>query len=53
VTTHSTTTDTESNWGIKIAPMRNTDIGQVQIQAFFEGANKYGADDALCSVPVD
>lgn len=53
VTTHSTTTDGQSKWAIKITPMQNADIGQVQIQAFFDGANKYGSDDALCSVPVN
>ena len=53
VTTHSTTTDSQSKWAIKITPMGNADIGQVQIQAFFDGANKYGSDDALCSVPVN
>jgi hypothetical protein len=51
VTTHSTTTDASSTWRIKI-PMGNADIGQVKIEAFFDGAGKYGADDALCSVTV-
>jgi Peptidase family C25 len=51
VTTHSTTTDAASTWKIKI-PMGNADIGQVKIEAFFDGAGKYGADDALCSVTV-
>ena len=53
VTTHSTTTDSNSAWRIKIAPMRSTDLGQVKIEAFFDGANKYGSDDTLCSVPVN
>jgi peptidase C25-like protein len=52
VTTHSTATDAQSAWAIKI-PMGGADIGQVKIEAFFDGAGKYGADDALCSVPVD
>ena len=33
--------------------MRSADIGQVKIEAFFDGANKYGSDDTLCSVPVN
>ena len=53
VTTHSTTTDAQSKWAIKITPMRLADIGQVKIEAFFDGAGKYGSDDALCSVPVN
>jgi hypothetical protein len=52
VTTHSTTTDAESTWRTKI-PMGSADVGQVKIEAFFDGANKYGADDALCSVSVE
>jgi hypothetical protein len=53
VTTHSTTTDGASTFAIKITPMRVADIGQVKIEAFFDGANKYGADDALCTAPVN
>jgi hypothetical protein len=52
VTTHATTTDASSTWKIKI-PMGNADIGQVKIEAFFDGAGKYGSDDALCNVPVN
>jgi hypothetical protein len=51
VTTHSTTTDAISAWKIKI-PMSTSDIGSVTIQAFYDGALKYGADDASCIVPV-
>jgi hypothetical protein len=51
VTTHSTTTDAASTWRIKI-PMGNADIGQVKIEAFFDGELKYGADDAVCTVPI-
>lgn len=36
---------------IKI-PMGTADIGKVKIEAFFDGANKYGADDAVCTVEV-
>jgi hypothetical protein len=53
VTTHSTTTDASSTWKIKIAPMRLADLGQVKIEAFFDGAGKYGSDDALCTAPVN
>lgn len=51
VTTHTATTNAQSAWAIKI-PMGNADIGQVKIEAFFDGENKYGADDAVCTVPV-
>jgi hypothetical protein len=51
VTTHSTTTLANSTWAIKI-PMGNADIGQVKIEAFFDGELKYGADDLVCTVPV-
>jgi hypothetical protein len=53
VTTHSTTTDAASTWAIKIAPMRLADLGQVKIEAFFDGAGKYGSDDAVCTAPVN
>jgi hypothetical protein len=53
VTTHSTTTDSASTWRIKLTPLGNADIGQVKVEAFFDGAGKYGSDDALCSVPVN
>jgi hypothetical protein len=32
--------------------MSNADIGNVTIQAFYDGALKYGADDVSCVVPV-
>ncbi len=53
VTTHSTTTDSASTWRIKLTPMNSAHIGQVKVEAFFDGANKYGSDDVLCSVPVN
>jgi len=53
VTTHSTTTDSASTFAIKITPMRLADVGQVKIEAFFDGAGKYGSDDALCTAPVN
>jgi hypothetical protein len=51
VTTHSTVTNAASAWAVKI-PVGNADIGDVKIEAFFDGAGKYGADDAVCTVPV-
>jgi len=53
VTTHSTTTDGASTWRIKLTPLGNADIGQVKVEAFFDGAGKYGSDDTLCNVPVN
>ena len=53
VATPSTTTDSASTWRIKLTPLGNPDIGQVKVEAFFDGAGKYGSDDALCSVPVN
>ena len=53
VTTHSTTTDGASTWRIKLTPLGNADIGQVKVEAFFDGAGKYGSDDTLCTVPVN
>jgi hypothetical protein len=50
---HSTTTDGASTWAIPITPKHVADIGQVKIEAFFDGANKYGADDALSTAPVN
>jgi hypothetical protein len=52
VTTHSTQTNSTSSYAIKITPMTSADIGNVTIQAFYDGALKYGADDASCIVPV-
>ena len=51
VTTHSTTTNSSSAWVIKI-PLGNADVGNVRIEAYFDGENKYGADDVACTVPV-
>ena len=53
VTTHSTTTDSASTWRIKLTPLGTADIGQVKVEAFFDGAGKYGSDDTLCTVPVN
>ena len=50
-TTHSTTTDANSAWAFKV-PMGTADIGNVKIEAFYDGAGKYGADDVVCVVPV-
>jgi hypothetical protein len=52
VTTQSTQTNSTSSYAIKIVPMSSADIGNVTIQAFYDGALKYGADDASCIVPV-
>jgi hypothetical protein len=52
VTTQSTQTNSTSSYAFKITPMSNSDIGNVTIQAFYDGALKYGADDVSCIVPV-
>jgi uncharacterized membrane protein len=52
VTTHSTQTNSTSSYAVKLTPMSNSDIGNVTIQAFYDGALKYGADDVSCVVPV-
>jgi hypothetical protein len=52
VTTHSTTTDANSTWRIKLTPMTSSHIGNAKIEAFFNGAGKYGNDDVTCTVPV-
>jgi hypothetical protein len=52
VTTHSTQTNSTSSFAFKITPMSTADIGNVTIQAFYDGALKYGADDVSCVVPV-
>ena len=52
VTTHSVQTDSTSSFAIKISPLSSADIGNLTIQAFYDGALKYGADDASCVVPV-
>jgi uncharacterized protein YfaS (alpha-2-macroglobulin family) len=51
VTTHSTTTDAKSTWAFKV-PVSNADVGTVKIEAFYDGAGKYGSDDVSCMVPV-
>jgi hypothetical protein len=52
VTTHSTTTDANSAWRIKLTPMTSSHLGNAKIEAFFNGAGKYGNDDVACTVPV-
>ena len=52
VTTHSTTTDANSTWRIKLTPMTSSHLGNAKIEAFFDGAGKYGADQVVCIVPV-
>jgi len=51
-TTHSTQTGSASTYAVKLTPMSTADIGTVTVQAFYDGAGKYGADDASCVVPV-
>lgn len=53
VTTHSTQTGSASTYAVKLTPMSTADIGTVTVQAFYDGALKYGADDASCIVPVN
>jgi hypothetical protein len=51
VTTHSTTTNSASQFAIKI-PLGNADIGSVKIETFYDGAGKYGVTQRECTVPV-
>jgi hypothetical protein len=53
VTTHSTTTGSGSTWIIKIPVISSDFLGIVTVQAFYDGAGKYGTDDATCSFPVN
>jgi hypothetical protein len=53
VTTHSTTTGSSSTWIIKIPVISSDFLGIVSVQAFWDGAGKYGTDDATCSFPVN
>jgi len=52
VTTHSTTTDANSAWRIKLTPMTSSHLGDAKVEAFYDGAGKYGNDDVACTVPV-
>jgi hypothetical protein len=52
VTTHSTTTLSNSTWAFKI-PVRTGHEGPLKVEAFFDGAGKYGADDVTCTVPIE
>jgi hypothetical protein len=51
VTTHSTTTGSSSTYLTKI-PISTADRGSLRIQALFDGALKYGANQADCTVSV-
>jgi hypothetical protein len=51
VTTHSTTTSSRSAYQIKI-PMSTADTGTPRIEAFYDGAGKYGAKHIECTVEV-
>jgi hypothetical protein len=52
VTTHSTTTDSASTWRIKLTPITSAHLGNAKVEAFYNGAGKYGNDDVSCTVPV-
>jgi len=52
VTTHSTTTDATSSYRVKLAPMTSSHLGNAKVEAFYNGAGKYGNDDVTCTVPV-
>jgi hypothetical protein len=52
VTTHTATTDSNSTWQVKLAPMTSAHVGNATVEAFFDGAGKYGADQVVCVVPV-
>jgi hypothetical protein len=52
VTTQSTTTDAASTYKVKLTPMTSAHLGTAKVEAFFDGALKYGADDVTCTVPV-
>jgi hypothetical protein len=52
VTTHSTTTDAASTYRVKLPPITSAHLGNAKVEAFFDGAGKYGNDDVTCTVPV-
>ncbi len=52
VTTHSVLTDANSAYRVKLAPMTSSHLGNAKVEAFFNGAGKYGNDDVTCTVPV-
>jgi hypothetical protein len=52
VTTHTTTTDANSTYRVKLPPINNAHLGIAKVEAFFDGAGKYGADHVVCMVPV-
>jgi hypothetical protein len=52
VTTHTAITDANSAWRIKLTPMTSAHLGTVRIEAFYDGAGKYGADHTECTVEV-
>jgi hypothetical protein len=51
-TTQTTTTNSRSEYAIKIFPLGTADRGNVKIEAFYDGELKYGADQVECTVPV-
>jgi hypothetical protein len=52
VTTHTATTDGQSNFAIKLTPMTTAHLGTLRIEAFYDGEGKYGADHEVCTVGV-
>jgi hypothetical protein len=52
VTTQTTTTDANSTWRVKLTPITTAHLGNATVEAFFDGAGKYGADQAICTVPI-
>ena len=52
VTTHSTTTDSTSSYRVKLPPITSSHLGNAKVEAFYNGAGKYGNDDVSCTVPV-
>ncbi len=37
---------------IKVPVGSSTALGPLKIEAFYDGAGKYGSDDVVCTVPV-
>jgi hypothetical protein len=52
VTTHTTTTDANSAYRVKLFPLSTTALGNAKVEAFFNGAGKYGNDDVACTVEI-
>ena len=48
VATASAVTDATSSYAVKI-PILDSDVGVMNVGVFYDGAGKYGADDAACT----